>query len=123
MLTVLIREWSGHERILQAVEVTSEPPPNLELNFGVPGKGDRVYFIHRDRDMPAERVDSQSAMTIYVMNDHGRTVANYHFSREPVVPVRTHCELGHEFTKENTIFRGGDPICRQCENAGAVRAA
>lgn len=29
---------------------------------------------------------------------------------------RTHCKNGHEFTPENTRYRGGSRVCRQCKN-------
>jgi len=74
MLTVLIREHTGHERIIEAVEVDSEPGSDG-------GHGDRAYFIHRDSHV--ERVTSEHASTLYVMNASGRTVANYHFSVPP----------------------------------------
>jgi len=75
MLTVLIRGWSGHERILQTKEVRSEPPSEFR-------KGGFRYFIDRE-DGTCEEVDGEYSSVIYVMNDAGRTVATYYFSRPP----------------------------------------
>lgn len=80
MLTVNIREQTGHERILQVKEVRSEPPPldGSQKSF----VGDRRYFLDRE-DGITECVDGQSASSLYVMNDHGKTVSSYHFNVPP----------------------------------------
>lgn len=74
MLTIRFKAWDGGEFVREISSLHYLPPTNLE-------ERDRLTVKYAD----GEYSDLYEG-TAYVMNENGKTVADYHLSAPPVVP-------------------------------------
>jgi len=80
------------------------------------------YELHKEKIPEGMQIDHLCKKTFCVNPNHLEVVTAKENNRRSGAPsakfkIRTHCQKGHEFTKENTYIRSGGHgrLCRICD--------